>query len=302
MLGLAQGDEEGRLDSSFANVPASFCQPFTITMSPLSHLSAKSLCCISTCHVFKNFSTLPSGAWQLSWMNLLHLFLMPAGRELEEGFRASSSKSSWSHICCRGGGRMELGAAVLLARWRLTFQIFCIKTLGLAECVGNVLIWKRLFGLIKTRPVFLKMGLGRMVAQASASLCKGGIRKLAHQGDLAAQRHFGHKPIDPMFCVHFMENLPPGSATGLVIQMEHFLLGAGPCTAGQRRPFGGHLPVQSLPFRFNHSSSFFPSYSFPWWLQPTLIFSFSEFQSCYLEAGGRMGSASLPAVLLINVM
>lgn len=40
-LGLSQGDAEGKTDSSFANVPASLCQPLTITMSPLSHLAAR---------------------------------------------------------------------------------------------------------------------------------------------------------------------------------------------------------------------------------------------------------------------
>lgn len=40
-LGLPQGEAEGRISSSFANVPASLCQPFTITMSQLSRLSAR---------------------------------------------------------------------------------------------------------------------------------------------------------------------------------------------------------------------------------------------------------------------
>lgn len=30
-----------------------------------------------------------------------------------------------------------------------------------------------------------------------------------------------------------MGNLPPGSATSLVVQVEIFLLGAGPCTTGR---------------------------------------------------------------------
>ena len=39
---------------------------------------------------------------------------------------------------------MELGAAVLLELWELTFQILCMRSLGLAMCIGNALIWETL--------------------------------------------------------------------------------------------------------------------------------------------------------------
>lgn len=61
-------------------------------ISVVPSVSSKRLWCISTYHVFKNFSTLHSGFWQLSWMNLTHLSPMPARRELEEGLRESSHK------------------------------------------------------------------------------------------------------------------------------------------------------------------------------------------------------------------
>lgn len=40
-FGLYQGDAEGRINSTFASVAASLCQPFTIMVSQLSHLSAQ---------------------------------------------------------------------------------------------------------------------------------------------------------------------------------------------------------------------------------------------------------------------
>lgn len=124
------------------------------------------------------------------------------------------------------------------------------------------------------------MWLVRMVTQDSASLhCKWGIRKLACQGTLAATWHFGFAPTGTV-SLHFMGNLPPGSATGLGGQMENFLPGTGLGTRGQRILLGSHLPVQSFPFRFNLVSSLsiaFPKYSNPYWSFPTLNFSHATF-------------------------
>lgn len=101
-------------------------------------------------HVFKNFPTLHSGSWQLSWMDLMHLSLMPARRELEEGLRESPHKSSqWSRTYCHQWGRMELGVAVLTRIWGIYFSNTLCEDFGVGQVHVKCPHLENTLGLVK---------------------------------------------------------------------------------------------------------------------------------------------------------
>lgn len=302
MLSLSQGDTEGRINSSFANVPSSLCQPFIIMMSQLSLLSARRVFDVVQ-HIMSSGTsqhcTLVLGTSQ-GWSNRTHLFLRPAKRELEEWLRGSSGKCKWSQIHYRQCGRMASGGAVLLELWKFTPQVLCIRMVGRVHVKYPNL---ENTGIDKISGVYKCGWLGWW--HRTLHLCVNEASKNWQARELCQQSSIaGQSPLtlcllclhkwSQCICDHFhvVGNLPPGSATGLP-GGSNAVFPAG-CWSVQRAEMTtGELPACTKPPSYSIQQppvSFLltalPNYSSPCWAFPPLNFSHTTFGRWGKGAGG----------------
>lgn len=144
MLGLSRGNAEGRINSGFANVPAGLCQPFSMVMSSLSHLSAWRVFDVVQYIMFSRTSQhyiLVLGNCH-GWIWCMSPWCLPgeSWRDDLENLLVNPD----DHIQVASVWESDVMDSYLIRTVEIYFQMLCMRMLELAECMWNVLIWKTL--------------------------------------------------------------------------------------------------------------------------------------------------------------